>query len=600
MDVAGWKRPWRRQRGGVTGMPSRDFPGRRRGAVPPRSHLAWLAEAGQRIGTTLDLEKTAREFADFTVPRLADAGAVDLLDAVLRGEEGERWTARPGMPVTRAMAVSCVDSLSHLEPDEVGELSVRPRDHFPVRCLLTHAPVLVSRIGHEDYARIAPTDSAAELLRSAGVRSYMAIPLIARGVLLGVADFLRTGRRAPFTQADVALAMQLASQAAVFVDNARLYSRERAHVISLQRGLLPRHVPDTPGLSVSTCYAPSDDPAGAGGDWFDVIALPGGRTALLVGDVMSHGLPAAATMGRLRSVARTLLALDIAPERVFARLDMAARDLEEDEISTCLCAIHDPVRASFTMVRAGHPPPLLLTGEGTVETPEVPAGAPLGAGMIPYDAVRLPAPPGTHLILYTNGLIKTRAGDIDEELSRLRMRVSVTDTETLDACALVDACAPAAGRFDEVVVVVAAARHHDAAGRSRVWPLPRDASAARAARDLARDQLAAWKLADLTDATELVVSELVGNALRYGNGPGELRLFRDDRLTIEVSDTGPDLPHIQQATLSEEGGRGLQLVNAVCRRWGSCRTATGKIVWAEQDIPRSTGFLPREPTEGPP
>ncbi len=585
MDVAGRKHRTRRLTGGADRGRRLASPHRRAGVLPPRRHLAWLAEASRKIGTTLDLEQTAREFARFAVPQLAEGAAVDLLDSVLRGEEGERWTG-PGLPVTRAMAVACVDSLAHLEPDQVGELSVHPEAHYPLRCLLTREPVLVSRIRREDYPRVAPTAAAADKLRRSGVRSYLAVPLVARGVLLGVADFIRTARQPAFTRTDVALAMQLASQAAVFVDNARLYGREREHVLSLQRELLPRGVPPTPGLAVSSCYAPSADPAGVGGDWFDVVALPGGRTALLVGDVMSHGLSAAATMGRLRSVARTLMALDIAPERVLARLDLAARDLEEDQVATCLLAIHDPADAGYTVARAGHPPPVLVTGAGDASVLDVPAGAPLGAGVIPYDAVRVPAAPGDRLVLYTDGLIKTRTGDIDDQLGRLRAAAAAMDPTDLDACGLIDDdCSLTQTRFDEAVLLVAASRQASTDTDMGVWQLPADASAAAVARRLVRARLGHWGLTDLADFCELVVSELVGNALRYGDGPGRLRLFRHHRLLMEVSDTGPDSPHIQQAALSDEGGRGLQLVNAVCRRWGSCRTADGKIVWAELDIP---------------
>ena len=196
--------------------------------------------------------------------------------------------------------------------------------------------------------------------------------------------------------------MELASRAAVHIDNARLYGREREHVVTLQRALLPRSSPGTPGLDVASCYAPAPDPAAVGGDWFDVVALPGGRTALMVGDVMGRGLAAAATMGRLRTVARTLMALDIAPERLLARLDLAARDLEEDQFATCMCAVHDPYGGTFRIASAGHPPPLLTGPEGGTSFLEVPTGAPLGAGVIPYDPVEWSVPVRSRLTLFTD------------------------------------------------------------------------------------------------------------------------------------------------------------------------------------------------------
>lgn len=547
-----------------------------------RDHLEWLNEASTSIGTTLDLERTAQELVEFVVPRLADGGAVDLLESVLRGEEGVRADAQP--TGTRAIAVAVIDALAHLEPDPVGEISVY-QERAVDRCLTERKPVLLARLSADDYGWVAPTPEAAALLRAGGVHSYMAVPLISRGVLLGVADFIRAGNRPPFTDTDLALAMQLASRAAVFLDNARLYGQERERLVALQRSLLPRAMPSTPGLGVDAFYAPPTDMSGVGGDWYDVVALPGGRSALIVGDVMNHGLSAAATMGRLRTVARTLMALDIAPEHTLARMDLAARDLDDDQVATCLCAVYDPATGDYTLASAGHPPPLLVDGTGYATHVDVPLGAPLGAGVIPYTSVRLPAPAGSRLVLYTDGLFKTRTDDLDTQLERLRDTVSRMDPALLGT--LVTSGVGPGTRFDEAVLLMSTSHPVSGEGDVVVWELPSDATAASAARRLVREQLGRWNLAGLVDTTELVVSELVGNALRYGGGPGQLRLLRHDRVTVEVTDTGADLPHIQPPTLSDEGGRGLQLINMLCRRWGSCRTPTGKLVWAEQDVTAS-------------
>ncbi|WP_331771693.1 serine/threonine-protein phosphatase (plasmid) [Embleya sp. NBC_00888] len=567
---------------------------RRRSAAPAagsrtratRDQLNWLNEAGLRIGTTLDLKTTAQEFADFAVPRLADGAAVDLLESVIQGEEGLRPSGR-GRPVRRAMAVAAIDRVADLEPDAVGELSTSSpdRDSRFTRALADGRPLLISSFGPDDYEELAPTPSAAAKLRQAGVHTYMMVPLIARGVLLGSADFIRAGGRPGFSEADLALALQLASKAAVDVDNARLYSREREHVARLQRNLLPRVTPRTPGLAATSRYIPTADPLGVGGDWYDVAPLPGGRTALVVGDVMSHGLSAAATTGVLRAVARTLMALDLTPERMLARLDLAARDLEDDQVATCLCAVYDPAESTYTLVSAGHPPPLLVAPDGKASFVDVPIGAPIGSGVIPYDPLRLTVPPGSRLVLYTDGLVKSRTEDIDVQLARLRTRAASMSPTELDSGALGDLVTGGGARFDEAVVLVAATQPPLLGTDLYTWDLPGNGSAAGVARKLVRERLAAWQLEDLSDVTELVVSELVGNALRYGIAPGQLRLLRHDRLVVEVSDTGPDLPQIQHSSLSDEGGRGLQLINMLCRGWGSCRTPEGKIVWAEQDIP---------------
>ncbi|MFI8825397.1 SpoIIE family protein phosphatase [Streptomyces sp. NPDC053431] len=552
-----------------------------------RGRLAWLNSAGSRIGTTLDLERTAQELAQFTVPAFADGAAVDILESVLRGDEGARW-AGEGLPRLRATAVSAVEELASLEPTPVGETFVRDEQHHETLlhryCLRQGRPVLVSRMGEDDFMRVAPTVSAATKMRAAGVHSYLAVPLIARGLLLGTVDFVRGPGSPPFSRTDLALAEQLASQSAVFLDNARLYGREREHVVSLQRTLLPRTTPVTPGLRVHAEYAPSAAHHGAGGDWYDVMALPGGRTALMVGDVMGHGLPAAATMGRLRAVARTLMTLDMAPERVLGRLDLATRDLEDEQVATFLCAVHDPADSTYTLALAGHLPPLLLDGHGSAEFVDVPIGAPLGAGVIPYDAVQVKVPEGSSLVMYTDGLIKSREADLSEQLDLLRSVARGLPPEALAGGGLVERAPAGLARFDEAVLLTSTTAPR-APDELCVWELPRDGHAASAARHFVKDQLTAWDLEELADVCELVVSELVGNALRYGNGPGALRLLRGERLVVEVSDTGPDLPQIQHADLSDEGGRGLQLVNMLCRRWGSCRTVTGKVVWAEQNIP---------------
>ncbi len=548
--------------------------------------LEWLSAAGDHIGTTLDLDRTAQELADYIVPRLADAAAVDLLESILTGGEGERIGSAQA-PLTRAMAVAQIDRLQHLEPDPVGELATVHPSKMAYQCLTTRRPIVVRRIAPDQYEHIAPTSHAALTMRRAGVHSYLVVPLVSRGVLLGLVDYVRSGDRPPFTHADVALACELAAKAAVFVDNARLYGRERAAVVTLQRALLPRAAPSTPGLQVVSGYRPAVDPGGVGGDWFDVVALPSGRSALVVGDVMGHGLAAAATMGRLRSVARTLLGLDIAPERVLARLDLAARDLEEDQVATCLCAVYDHAERTYRLASAGHLPPLTIDAAGRAAFLDVPPGAPLGAGVIPYDQVTVRMPEGSRIMMYTDGLIKNRHEDIDVSLERLRTAVEGPRTSLSDSSEAAwtgtDSCGD--GRFDDAVMLMAETLSQPDA-EVVAWPLPADGSAAGAARRLVRAQLERWSLSELVDVTELVVSELVGNALRYGGGPSGLRLLRHDRLCVEVSDIGPDLPQIQHAPLSAEGGRGLQLINMLCRRWGSCRTPEGKVVWAEQDLPR--------------
>ncbi len=558
-------------------------------AVRARRRLAWLNEAGMRIGTTLDLRRTAEELAGFTVPELADGCAVDLLESVLHFQEGGSLDPETVRPRLRATAVAETPGLGLApKPGEVRPSYTAYTAEGSLRtCLATRKPILLTRMALSDYASVTPNSFAAELLRRVGVHSYVGVPLIARGVLLGLANFVRAGSRPPFTRADVALVTELASRAAVSVDNARLYGREREHVVTLQRALLPRTSPNTPGLTVTSCYEPAADPATVGGDWFDVVELPTGRTALMVGDVMGRGLGAAATMGRLRSVARTLMALDIAPERLLARLDLAARDLEADQLATCLCGVYDAGAHTFRVATAGHPPPLLTGPDGTVSYLDLPAGAPLGTGVIPYDPVERPVPEGARLTFFTDGLIRSRTADVLTQLERVREVVEEGVPEDGSACRVIWERV-GADRSDDAILLTAHALPLGPRGAVYVRTLPPDGTAARQARAEVRERLPLWGLEDLVDTVELVVSELVGNALRYGHAPGELRLLRDERLTVEVSDAGPDLPQIQHAGASDETGRGLQLINMLCRRWGSCRLPEGKVVWAELDLPVGT------------
>lgn len=521
------------------------------------------------------------------MPGFADGAAVDILESVLRGDEGSRWTGT-GVPLMRATALCAIEELSALEPTPVGETFVRTEQAHETLlhryCLRQGKPVMVSRMRNDDFIKVAPTESAAAKMRAAGVHSYLAVPLIARGLLLGSADFVRGPGTPPFSSTDLALAEHLASQAAVYIDNARLYGREREHVVSLQRTLLPRATPVTPGLRVQAEYAPSTARHGVGGDWYDVMALPGGRTALMVGDVMGHGLAAAATMGRLRAVARTLMTLDMAPERVLARLDLATRDLEDEQVATFLCAVFDPADSTYTLASAGHLPPLLLDGRGSAEFVDLPIGAPLGAGVIPYDPIRLKVQAGGNLVMYTDGLVKSRHADLDHQLERLRSAARGLAPEVLEGGGLIESapagCRPfrrgrAPRRDDRLCHPHRPPRVAAAAGRACGVRRPGSGHgpARRVGSDGARRRLRTRRLRTRRQRPALRQRARL------------TRLLRGERLVVEVSDTGPDLPQIQHADLSDEGGRGLQLINMLCRRWGSCRTVTGKVVWAEQNLP---------------
>ncbi|MFG2947713.1 ATP-binding SpoIIE family protein phosphatase [Streptomyces adustus] len=371
---------------------------------------------------------------------------------------------------------------------------------------------------------------------------------------------------------------------------ARRYTREHSIATTLQRSLLPRELPETSTVRPAFRYVPAE--AEVGGDWFDVIPLPGFRTALVVGDVVGHGLNSAVTMGRLRTAVRNFSTLDLPPDELLARLDdvvlqldAEAGDSEEGIVAaTCLYAIYDPVSRKCTMARAGHFPPALAYPDGRVELVDLPAGPPLGVGGLRFEYADRKLPEDTQLVLYTDGLIHNRHRDIGTGLKLLSDTLSRVGPEPEKTCeTILEAVLPARA-VDDAALLVARTR---ALPRDRVaeWEIPADPAAVSALRAEVLAKLADWNLEETAFATELILSELVTNAVRYGASPMRLRLLRDTSLVVEVSDGSSTTPHLRYATDTDEGGRGIYIVAQLADRWGTRFTPTGKIVWAEQSVP---------------
>ena len=436
-------------------------------------------------------------------------------------------------------------------------------------------------------------------MRRFKIHSVMMVPLSARGVTLGVMLLLRHGTADPFVQDDLTLAEEIAARAAVSIDNARSYTREHRTALTLQRSLLPERLTGAEAVDLAHRYLPAGSGDEIGGDWFDVIALSGGRVALVVGDVVGHGVHASATMGRLRTAVRTLADAEFAPDELLTRLDDLVIRLDREEGpdargqseeasgevgATCLYAVYDPVTGRCDLARAGHPPPVLVTSDGTVQVVDLPAGPPLGLGGLPFEAAQIEMAEGSLLALYTDGLIETPGRDIDVGLDLLceaLRRPAAGLEETCDEVLRKVLPEPPA---DDVVLLLARTSTLGA-DQVHTWQLPMDPAAVAGARKVAAEQLDTWGLAELEFATELIVSELVTNAIRYGNGPVELRLIRADALICEVSDGSSTAPHLRRARIYDEGGRGLLLVAHVAERWGSRQTSVGKTIWAEQPLP---------------
>ncbi|MGY4274484.1 GAF domain-containing protein [Streptomyces sp. WAC04189] len=551
-------------------------------AESARERLDILYAAGVGIGTSLDVTRTAEELAELAVPRFADFVSVDLFDAVLAG--GQPGSATP----LSRVALSGVSEEAPLYP--VGRQLRFVASSPQGRSLNTGRPVLEPRLGDAPGWRAQDLERSAQVLEY-GVHSLITVPLRAGTLVLGVVSFWRSVKPEPFDEDELALAEELVARAAVSIDNARRYTREHSMAVTLQRSLLPRRMPEQNALDIAYRYLPAQ--AGVGGDWFDVLPLSGARVALVVGDVVGHGLHAAATMGRLRTAVLNFTSLDLPPDELLGLLDELVGRIDQDETAddsapvtgaTCLYAIYDPVSGVCVLARAGHPPPALIRPDGTVEFPEVPAGPPLGLGGLPFETTELRLTEGSRLVLYTDGLVETREHDIDVGLEHLRQALETAGDSPEETCrAALDARLPDRPG-DDIALLVARTR---TLGPDRVaeWQVPNDPAAVGEIRSEVTRRLADWGLDELAFTTELILSELVTNAIRYGGETVQVRVVRDRSLICEVFDSSSTSPHLRYAAMTDEGGRGLFLVAQLAERWGTRYTPAGKVIWAEQPIP---------------
>jgi PAS domain S-box-containing protein len=425
-------------------------------AEAARRRLALIADASARIGTTLDLDRTARELADVAVPQLADVAVVDLLEAVVAGRCSGLGPAEPA--VIRAMAVRANHAADALEAaDPPGQLTHYAPDCLVSQCVRTGRPVLVAQVKDEDLPSIARSREAAVLLERCGVHSYLAVPLTARGQVLGALDLKRTRNPQPFSEDDVLLARELAARAAVQIDNARWYQNARDTALTLQRSLLPRHPSVTGGLEVASRYQPAGATIEVGGDWFDVIPLDDDKTALVVGDVMGSGIGAAATMGRLRTATKALASLDLDPARLLGHLDRITDGLDQS-IATCLYAVYDLRLRKCRIANAGHLPPALIRPGRPPELLDLPTGVPLGVGGVAFSTTTIDLEPGDQLVLYTDGLVETRRHPLDERLQMLLTLLDDPQRPLEEVCDLLLRTLHQPDNHDDVALLVARAQ----------------------------------------------------------------------------------------------------------------------------------------------
>ncbi|MFJ3233913.1 SpoIIE family protein phosphatase [Streptomyces sp. NPDC086787] len=566
-------------------------------ARPPedlvRRRMRLLSDAGRNIGTSLDTGRTAQELADVAVPRLADTCTVDLLDPPRHGRPPPSWST-VGLTLSRAGARSVSDRHRlHQSPERARRCAAASPS---ARCLTLGQGAVHS--GDEDtVARWAREDPQAAWIRDSGTHSLMVVPIRADGTSYGVAVFGRHQSPRPFDADDLWLAEQLTAKAATSIHSTRRPQRDHTTTMALQRSLLPQTLPEQGALDIATRYLPSVSQAGVGGDWFDVVPLSGSRVALVVGDVVGHGIRASATMGRVRTAVRTLADVDLPPDELLSHLDDLVIHLCAEETggdvagesaagvgTTCLYAVYDPVSRHCTVARAGHPPPAVVTPGGTVHFLDVPPGPPLGLGGLPFEAYDIELPEGSLIALYTNGLLEARDHDIDDALDNMFAALA-GPAQSLDGVCDRVLTAMLTHRPDDDIALLIARTQVLKADQVATWELPFEPATVGHARQQAIDQLTAWRLDEAVFITELVVSELVTNAIRYGRPPVRLRLIHDNHtLTCEVFDSSNTAPHMRRARVFDEGGRGLLLVGQLCQRWGTRHTVAGKTVWAEMFV----------------
>ncbi|MFD7559152.1 MULTISPECIES: SpoIIE family protein phosphatase [unclassified Streptomyces] len=591
--------------GGKGGLPGGEVTAARREG----DRLRFVGAATRRIARGIDLDEIVLGLCRATVPTFSDAILVYLRDPLPVGDE------RPVGPVVlrlrRTDRLRPIDDLTAVEgagaAGAAGELDfsqlplLGPQGDLPAAelCEIRSGGPLaeVLRGVRPVFGSAAGAKEAlAELLGSEhpvprGNRAVLA-PLRGRRRVIGAAVFLRSPERPAFEQNDLLVAAQLATHTALGIDKAVLYGREAYIADELQRTMLPDSLPQPTGVRLASRYLPAAETARVGGDWYDAIPLPGSRVALVVGDVMGHSMTSAAIMGQLRTTAQTLAQLDLPPAEVLHHLDEQAQRLGSDRMATCLYAVYDPVSHRITIANAGHPPPVLLHLGGRAEVLRVPPGAPIGVGGVDFEAVELDAPAGATLLLYTDGLVESRLRDVWTGIELLRERLATTAQLTgldhpppLEALCddVLDMLGP--GDRDDDIALLAARFDGIAPSDVAYWFLDPEETAPGRARRFARRALTRWGLEELSDSLELLVSEVVTNAVRYAERPVTLRLLRTDVLRCEVGDDSPQLPRQRRARDTDEGGRGLFLVNRMARRWGATRLSSGKVVWFELPLP---------------
>src|SRR5580692_10996349 len=551
---------------------------------------AMLDGALRRIGGELDMDQMAPELINIVVPHFCNAAGLLIRESLI-GDEEAPGDSPDGSQLLRRLAVAHDSTDSAWDATfPTGEVLRYPPDTPYTRCMTTGLPV--SEILVEQTAdMIADAWIRKPVSDLLGQSSLLVLPLIARGIMLGFFVCTRLPGYRRFDAYDTELGMEFASRAAMFMDNAQRYSRERATALTLQRSMLPTGLSAPSSVEVKHRYLPGSQLIEIGGDWYESIALPGGRVALVVGDVAGHGVRAAVTMGRLRTAIHTLAMLELPPAETLQQLNELMQELgaREPHFATCVYGIYDAVSGKCELASAGHLPPLLVRPDGSTELLDISPAPPLGVGSGPIQSRVVDIDDGSLLVLYTDGLVERRTEDIDVGLAKLRaiFGPGSADRPLEDLCKATLAGVYADQQRDDIALLIARLRRIPE-DNFVTWKLPSELTSAHRARTLIRRPMKRWGLTELIPAAELLASELVTNAVRYAQGQIGLRLVLEGGLVIEVLDDSAALPRLRHPEDQDERGRGLQVVSQVAQRWGARRAVSGKIVWCELPLPHPT------------
>ncbi|MQY36753.1 hypothetical protein SRB17_47550 [Streptomyces sp. RB17] len=560
-----------------------------------RARLRVLGSVRERVGETLDVVATCEELVQAVVPDLADIAVVEVVDAVVRGEEPPPSPLGREVPLRRA-AFGRSGGEEQVQAHPVGDVRALPFPTPYAQTLTDLKPRLVA-LGPET-PWLAAVPPRAEAIRASGAHSLITTPLTLRGSVLGLMSLYRTDPGEVYDQGDVTLAVAAAAHTALCIDNARRYTREHTIAMTIQRHLLLPQPATQTTVETAHMLVPS---ATGGGGGFDTFALSGGRTALVVGEVAGQGIHAATTLGQIGTATHSLAALDLEPDELLARLNDTAIRLAQERAAlppgdpmplrgSCVYAVYDPLAQTCTVALAGHPPPVIAHPDGSTEIPHLPSGPPLGSTEgPPFAATTVSVVDGSVLAFYTPSLLT--ASQSPETLQRVLVHA---DRPLQDLCDDVLYRLRNDTRHGDVILLLART-HAFPADQVATWHLDPHPKSVATARTHTQHQLRHWGVdEEIAYTTEMIVSELVTNALRYGTPPVHLRLLRDRTLTCEVRDGNSLAPRLRHAKTVDEGGRGLFIVAQLAQNWGVRYSLDGKTVWAEQTLPPATSPHPQQ------